>query len=196
MLLLSVLESKAQQEYLYTENLDAYVGTWKYEAANETFILVLRKAALSTDLFYGSCLTGGYKHIKNGKIIADYTANLPSTITNANFNIPNCPTFFGDNGCVRPDCVTPNEVDFFLWDKAYGDKRLHGCISLIASASIHFEVWQNDDISGRAHNRVITVPTDIILHKVYSNGGSNSGQDSEFPDPLQPLGQTANPQLP
>ena len=156
----------AQQEYLYTTNLEIFEGTWEYQSGSTVFTLVLKKGKQDTGAFFGDCLVGGYRLIKNGQVQADNTYNLPKTVTNETF-MPfsdlQRPSFFGDNGCVRWDCVTPNEVDFTFWDRGYGQSvndYLSGRLTFINPMSIRFEVGAP---FGSSLKGPITVPTDVVL---------------------------------
>jgi hypothetical protein len=155
---------RAQQKIRYTSNLEAYVGTWSYSSGSETFTLVLKKGKENTSFFYRDCLIGGYKHVKNGQLVGDYTQNLPSEVTDSNHLIPSCPSFIGSNSCARPDCVTPNEVDFSFWDRAYGEYDLNGYLTLLSPTTVRFEVRQSE-YWGAARGS-ITVPQDVVLTKV------------------------------
>ena len=167
-----VLDAHAQPEYLYTANLEAYEGSWTYTSndGTEVFILKLQKAWQDTNLFTGECLVGGYYHSKNGQVLADTRNNLPNQIIDANYFVPYCPSFFGDNGCARPDCVTPDEVNFFFWDERYGEKRLPGYLTLLTMGTLQFEVWEGSHISTiqPPKSNAISVPQDVVLTKVAS----------------------------
>ena len=161
------ISAKAQPaEYLHTTNLHSYEGIWEYTSGDETFTLVIKRGQLNTTLFYGECLIGGYYHFKNGQV-RDYTRNIPNRVEGFEFSRPSRPIFIGENGCVRPDCVTPNEVDFYFWDENFmNNKSLKGMFTLIDSHTARFEVWKMEDISGRPSGE-ITIPQDVIMKKVY-----------------------------
>jgi hypothetical protein len=161
--LLLAMSSSAQQKYRYTSNLEAYVGTWKYESGGEVFTLVLKKGTENTNLFYHDCLIGGYRHVKNGQLQGDYTQNLPDVITEDNYFIPDCPSFKGSNGCARPDCVL-SYIRFYFWDRGYGEYSLDGHLTLLSPTTVRFRVWQSE-YWGAARGS-ITVPQDVVLTKV------------------------------
>ena len=168
-----VLNVNAQQKYRYTANLEAYEGSWTYTSddGTEVFTLTLQKAQENSTLYRNECLVGGYYHYKDGQLLADTRRNLPAQITDANlFNFSYSPSFLGDNSCARPDCVDPDEIYFYFWDKQYREEFLPGLLTLLTPSTLRFEVWEGDHFSfGKPGNSTsITVPQVVVLTKIPS----------------------------
>ena len=165
LLLLTTVGSRAQSEYQYTANLHAFEGRWEYRNGSETFILELKVGYHSlANLSYGDFLIGDYAHAE-GSRYHRYTDNIPTYIDDSNFIVPYCPGFLGDNGCARPDCVTPNRVRFYFWDRDCGTTRLIGILELLSPTTARFTLRKQEGVpSGE-----ITVPNNITLTKVSSS---------------------------
>ena len=162
-------EAQVKQQYTYTANLEAFAGTWVYQSGSETFTLVIKKGRENTGLFYGDCLIGGYKLVKDGVVAADYTQNLPDEITDDNYYIPKCPSFYGTNGCSRPDCVDLTAAHFYFSDS--NRLRLNGVFRLQTPTTARFTVERPEMAlileEGREYEVYeITVPQDVIMTKV------------------------------
>ena len=170
LIIFPVLNVQAQQKYYYTANLEAYEGSWTYTSndGTEVFTLKLQKVQLNSNRSRHDCLVGGYYQYKNGQLLADTRGNLPSYITEANGYNLYSPSFIGDNGCARPDCVDPDEIYFYFWDKQYGEEFLPGLLTLLTPTTLRFEVWEGDYLSTTQppKSTAITVPQDVVLTKV------------------------------
>ena len=163
--ILLVVAGSAQPKQRYTSNLDSYAGTWVYNSGGETFTLNIVKGKENTSIFYGDCLIGGYKHVKNGQVQGDYTQNIPATITEDYYDGLNCPSFFGTNGSSNPNMIRPYVV-FFFWDRGYGEEMLRGSFKLLSPTTAQFEVWEMEDISGATVGQQISVPKKVVMTKM------------------------------
>ena len=74
-MLLTVLVS-ARGPYKYVPNYDFYIGTWRYESANEQFILKTKKYAYGPEDNKSYLIMGAYKYIMDGKVIYDFLEEL------------------------------------------------------------------------------------------------------------------------
>lgn len=74
-MLLTVLVS-ARGPYKYVPNYDFYIGTWKFESANEQFILETKKYAYGPEDDKSYMILGAYKYIKDGELIYDFLGEL------------------------------------------------------------------------------------------------------------------------
>ena len=75
-LLLSLVSAKGQ--YQHVPNYDFYIGTWRYESANEQFILKTKKYvfSLGPNKENTYLILGAFKYIKGGNVIYDTLKEL------------------------------------------------------------------------------------------------------------------------
>lgn len=65
-----------------SDNLDRYVGTWKYTSGDTIFTIKIAKGTFFNSIFseYKECILGGYSLKVNGVLVEDYIKPLPNLI--------------------------------------------------------------------------------------------------------------------
>lgn len=156
----------------YTKNLEAYEGTWIYQANDTVFKIVLKKGPIiySNDAIDG--LVGGYFLSVKGNILDDYLAPL-ATCWKRSAKSDNL-YIWATNYSYNEQDVDPNSLRFTFWDQKKrhfdGDGIEAGTIKLLSPQKIQ---WILDEKAGiRATIDIIadpigfSVPTDVIMTKV------------------------------
>jgi hypothetical protein len=154
----------AEQTIFYTRNLDAFVGTWEYTFATDTFRVVFRKGILSTGL-YGETLIGGYRHVQNGALKGDYTSGIPAIFLRDDFDEEDSRiTVMADNGCTRPEGV-PDWLSLFFKDMGTVHTTVSGRIYMLSPTQIQWKLWEDEGVY-EEELPGFSVPEDIIMTKI------------------------------
>ena len=154
--------------------MHAYVGVWEYANATDTFRIVLRKGIKSLPYSYSECLIGGYRYIKQGIIIGDYTIGvIPSVflrddlISEENENI----TIMGTNSFAFPDEIDPNFIRIFFKDRGLGKSASSGLMQLLSPTQARW-ILKDDEgdyalLPGEQPPIMgFSVPTDVVMTKI------------------------------
>ena len=165
------LAQTSTQEVLYTKNLDDYVGTWQYATLTDTFQIAFRKGIRSLKHSYSECLIGGYRYVKNGILVADFT-DFPSKFSDKDFSKDDLSiTVMGTNSKVNLDRVESNKIRIFFKDRGLNKTGVGQMLLLRSATQAH---WTLEDDEG---NHIIwpgrapwvdgfSVPTDVTLIKI------------------------------
>jgi hypothetical protein len=167
------LAQTAGQKMFYTRDLDLYVGTWEYATATDTFRIALRKGIYSTTDFYGETLIGGYRHVKNGVLMGDYTHGIPAQFLEKDYRDDDHQiTIKADNGCLSPNC-TFAWLDVFFKDLGLGKTTSRGSIEMISPTQIHWELEEREGIYSSEDGTILgfSVPVDVVLVKISDSWG-------------------------
>ncbi len=178
LILMSVFISQTQAQQLRlsnTENLDFFVGTWKYESdqISETFTLRLRKVrdTVHTTIIEG--VAGAYTHWGMGRRGLDCMDQFFSTSTS-----PSSMPVYATNASRNKSNVNPDKLRLRVTDYGLrapnGDlKRVYNCeLSIVSKDSIEQIRWiLKDDLGGlmleeEAPSPGFSIPADIILTKI------------------------------
>jgi len=177
------LAQTSTQTVAYTNNLDAYVGTWEYATTTDTFRIVLRRGVVSIAYIYSESLLGGYRYVKNGVLIGDYTQGVPDQFLDKDFSEDdNSITINATNSCVHLEPIPPNELRLFFKDIGLGKTTGRGLIKLLSPTQIHWILKDREGLFSPDNVPPLgfSVPEDVIMTKI---------SDSWTPPtlPLRPL---------
>ena len=155
----------------HTENLDFYVGTWKYEnqQTGEEFVLKLRKTSyVLHNNVSPECVVGAYTYKKNGQIVTDCMDKF-----SLNLNIM---PVFATNSSQSSSSVNPNRLYMYVTD--YGKFCPNGDTKRTRSNELLLEsnaspnkirwILKNDRgpvLADEAPPEEFSIPVDIILTK-------------------------------
>jgi hypothetical protein len=149
-----------------TKNLDAYVGTWEYVTATETFRVTFVRGMEYGVSTHSECIIGGYLYRKNGTTVADYTANIP-TVYNVNYG--SLVKIMGTNAKFKPEWVDPNELRIYFYDEKVGYRTMEGHIELLSPTQIRWilrDPMAEFPLGPAAERDQYTVPTEVVMTKV------------------------------
>ncbi|MDR0605746.1 MAG: hypothetical protein LBG80_15745 [Bacteroidales bacterium] len=169
----------AQQERMYTKNLDAFTGTWEYKTENELFRIVFIKGKDNSEGRNIDCIIGGYLYIKNKDTIGgDYTKNIPVKYSHENKKDV---TIFGTNALSSLDKVNPNQIRLIFTDRKIGKKTwgnagmrkisenlfeiIFNWFTLLSSTEARLELF-NDEGEDLDQPEEFSVPVNVIMKKV------------------------------
>ncbi len=159
------VQIQAQKHYeIFSENLDTYTGTWKYQTDNEILSVYLKKGYLNTEIISGNYLIGDYSYTKNGIQIDTYDTKLiPDTLNENNHDLQ---IIKGANKTDYNGFPLSNLVYIVWQDKQY-KKTLVGTMELISSTQIFLklEIPEGEDESENLTEN-ISIPNNITLTKV------------------------------
>lgn len=179
--LLVTSSSVFAQKIYPSKNLDAYVGTWKYQQSDTIFRIILQRGQYisdtsSSDISNG--LFGGYWLIVNGKTVEKYWTPLLESYSYSPRVRPRNLYIWTSNSGLFADDIDPNwlYVDFYDQRKKHFDGRgiMGGFIRLLSPDKIH---WKLDEEKGLQLKRNadeafenakpigFSVPTDVIMIK-------------------------------
>ena len=163
-----------EQAEFYTKNLDAYVGTWQYATATDTFRIVLKKGIESTRHSYCECLIGGYCHVKNGVLVGDYigAGNFPAQFLDKDIYMTDLSiTVSGTNAFVNPNSIDPNRIRIHFKDIGLGKSTMKGQMLLLSPTQARWILKAGEaDIAllpGEVPPPVgFSVPKDVVMTKI------------------------------
>jgi hypothetical protein len=167
------LAQTANQTVYPTKNLDAYAGIWEYATATDTFRVVLKKGIESRPRTYYEVLIGGYRHVKNGVVVGDYTKGpIPSVFLNKDLSEGDEEiTINGTNALSDPDRIDPNEIRILFKDRGLGKMTQSGRMTLLSPTQARW-ILKDDEgdyalLPGEQPPIMgFSVPTDVIMNKV------------------------------
>ena len=102
-------------------DLDKFVGTWKWQNGNDEFIVVLEKKEHILDVdgeYYNDLLIGEYSYIENGVELANYLPNLnDSSILVEEHNLTLLSILHKNHHPICEECdITERRVTLLLHD--------------------------------------------------------------------------------
>ncbi|MCL2098724.1 MAG: hypothetical protein FWH23_08225 [Bacteroidales bacterium] len=159
------------QEVRETQNLDAYVGVWEYANATDTFRIVLRKGIESLPHSYSECLIGGYRYVKQGVLIGDYTQGaIPSQFLFKDFSVEDeTITVLASNAHANPERINPNQLYVFFKDRGLGKTTTQGQILLLSPTQIRWILEESEGVYLTEEDippAGFSVPTDVVMTKI------------------------------
>jgi len=137
-------------DYLKNENVNKFVGTWKWQSGDTSFIIVLKKEKITiknpSAVFHFDGLEGWHEFEVNGKIIESSLTSTKMTLTFGGQNSELTGSFF-----IAFEDLTMNK---------FGDARF----DLVPGSKDKIK-WELRD---REFTKIIgfTVPTNIIMERV------------------------------
>jgi len=186
-----------EQARLFTKNLDAYAGTWEYATATETFRVVLIKGVRSFSNSYAECLIGGYRYVKNGVVVADYTqGTIPSVFQESDLSINNSAiTVKGTNAALTLAEVNPNVIRIFFKDMGLGKTTSEGQMQLLSPTQARWTLKDERGIYALLPGESppvegFSVPTDVIMTKI-----ADGNPPAELGDPPLPPIDPNDPEM-
>ena len=168
----------AQKRVYYAGNLDAYVGTWKYQSNDTIFKIVLQKGQEegSNDIFPG--LYGGYFMSVKGVVVDNYLSPLPVHWNYSTQPQPRNLYIWATNNAYHVEDVYPDLFRVMFYDQRkrhFGGKGLTGgMIQLLSPNKIHWKldekrgIWnatEGDDTIDDPKPIGFSVPSDVIMIK-------------------------------
>jgi hypothetical protein len=164
------LAQTANQIIFYSSNLDAYVGIWEYTSGADTFQIVVKKGTVSTPDLYYECLIGGYRYVKNGILMGDYTYGIPNQFLKKDFSKNDSTiTVKLSNARYRLDLVNPNILSILFKDRGLNKMTQSGRIQLLSPIQIRWTLEDGEGVYATLEEMPpigFSVPTDIIMNKV------------------------------
>lgn len=143
----------------YIPNYDFYVGTWKYETANEIFIMKTKKYDYDFmgDHYY--ILVGTFKYVKNGVTLFDDLNSIQSKTKGALIRLS---TFI-----VLPNNQTPNFLNLSFIDPLTGTGNGNSKLSIISTfpAKIQWSLKEPEGIVDMDYEGY-AIPMEMVLTKV------------------------------
>jgi hypothetical protein len=172
----------ANQKVVQTKNLDAYAGTWEYATATDTFQVVIKKGIESRTFNYSECLIGGYRYVKNGVVVGDYTQGpIPSVFLQKDFKTTDKTiTVLGSNAKNNPDWIDPNSIYIFFKDMGLDKTTQEAFMHLLSPTQIRWTLKESRGVYATLEEMPpigFSVPIDVIMNKVIPSP----------PTPLPPL---------
>jgi len=187
----------ASQTVYPTKNLNAYAGTWEYATATDTFRIVLIKGITSFSNSYDECLIGGYRYVKNGVVMGNYTqGTIPSVFQESDFSINNSAiTVRGTNSALTLAEVNPNVIRIYFKDMGLGKTTSEGQMQLLSPTQAR---WTLKDRRGvyvllpgeSPPVEGFSVPTDLVLTKI-----ADGNPPAELGDPPLPPIDPKDPEI-
>ncbi|MDR0295239.1 MAG: hypothetical protein LBH91_03480 [Prevotellaceae bacterium] len=164
------LAQTANQTIAYTKNLKTYVGTWEYTSGADTFQIVVKKGILSTSNNYSECLIGGYRYVKDGILMGDYTQEIPNQFLKKDFSKNDSTiTVMLSNARYRLDLVNPNILYVLFKDMGLGKIDSDCRVELLSPIQIRWTLEAGEGVYATLEEMPpegFSVPTDIIMNKV------------------------------
>lgn len=153
-----------KNRFLYSTNLDSYVGEWEYKRANDVFRIHLKKGKLNTSLFTGECLIGDYFYQSDGVILDSYLPNkIPNEITDNNKGEI---IIYANNGNSEIEKSKPNILYLLFQDKRYKKSSFSCWMHLLSENQIRWYLVNDEGPVDEDFIDGFSVPTDVILTKV------------------------------
>ncbi|MGL4667992.1 MAG: DUF6705 family protein [Saezia sp.] len=163
----------SQAQNKIEESLTNFEGTWIYAIGLDTFkIVFIRGLYHYSDGTIGQCLIGGYRYVKNGVLIADYTNKIPNVCTMKNIYITDTTLVIR----ARPYHNSSNEIR--IWFKDFAFKKYTANARFVLTENnncqAHWKLIPGDApmflFPGQeppivAHH-VFSVPTNVIMTKL------------------------------
>ena len=157
-------QSVSEPRKLFTENLDAYVGTWEYKNPNIVFRVFLRKGIKVTDRSFGECLVGDYFYQLNGVVLDAYDeSKVPAELNVRNWQRV---VVLASNGGFRREYINANELYMFLTDKRLKKRSMSCKITLLSPTQIRWYVENDEGPVDMDFIHEFSIPTDLVLTKV------------------------------
>lgn len=148
---------------VFTNNLDAFAGTWEYKGTSEIFRIILKKGSENTRYVVGETLIGDYFYQKEGVVLDFYVENkIPLIIADLTTGI----VITATNGAVNPEKVNPNRLYMNFRDKRFNKETGSGELVFISTTKIHWKIEEDEGPVDENFIDGFSVPTDVILTKV------------------------------
>ena len=159
------------QEVYETQNLDAYVGVWEYANATDTFRIVLRKGVKYMIHADSECLIGGYRYVKQGVLVGDYTKGIiPSQFLRKDgAKEDETITVMASNARSNPEWIDPNLLDLYFKDRGFNKWGGHSQIQLLSPTQIRWILEESEGVYLTEEDippAGFSVPTDVVMTKI------------------------------